>query len=177
MIKDNQKDVDVFHEANDYMTTFKIVSHLEPSEMDSIYLTIKEVIRQKGLKTKLINNKSIDQYERYESFELIRIKNFDESKVLNVIKKIMYCEYGATMEKIGMKTRIADIIVSRDIFYFLVRKYTKRSQKAAALLLPLKHHHSTIVNVEQKCAHAIKYKTELGDKLVEASNLVRSLLY
>jgi len=107
--------------------------------------------------------------------QIIMHPNFDAVEVAELLRR----EYGVTFEQLRHKTRRAEIVLPRQLFYWLMRKCTDRPLSYIAGCV-CKDHTSVIHGIQviedQRDVNR-KFRNRTDDLLATANNLLNNIVH
>lgn len=109
------------------------------------------------------------------SSQIIMHPNFDAVEVAELLRR----EYGVTFEQLRHKTRRAEIVLPRQLFYWLMRKCTDRPFSYIAGCVC--RDHSSVIHgiqvIEDQRDVNRKFRNRTDDLLATANNLLNSIVH
>jgi chromosomal replication initiation ATPase DnaA len=94
-------------------------------------------------------------------------------KIKEVIKEVT----GINWERINQPTRQREIMLSRQIFHFLCRKFTSQSLKAIGALTTRSYDHSSVINSIEQISYIVDLKHRSDNWTKVESAILRMQTY
>jgi chromosomal replication initiation ATPase DnaA len=94
-------------------------------------------------------------------------------KIKEVIKEVT----GVNWERINQPTRQREIMLSRQIFHFLCRKFTSQSLKAIGALTTRSYDHSSVINSIEQISYIVDLKHRSDNWTKVESAILRLTAY